>query len=193
MEYTPYSSSLQWRRWPTRKIEDEEEYTVYSITRRRGGTQWIIQCTHPLFLVMEYPEYSSSSWLRKRPTWNIEDEEEYEYDTYSIARIRSSTPLQDRGWEVGSFSSSSLLLAIDYVSYSSLSSILWVWCLLHREDEEYAAYSITRRRWGVCGVYLLQRSTHPTPCPPAHDGMRSLDTPLPPYDWLHNLSTPLTQ
>ena len=57
-----------------------------------------------------------------------------------------------------------LYLAMEYVLYS-LSSIARVGHLLHREDEEYAAYSnsITRR------LQCEEEMCH-TPCPPAHDG-----------------------
>ena len=39
-----------------------------------------------------------------------------------------------------------LLPTIKEAAYSSSSTILQVGCLLHREDEEYATYSIARRR-----------------------------------------------
>jgi len=60
MEYTSYSSK------PTHNIKDEEEYVGYSITRRRGGTQWSPQHTPPLLLMMETVTYSSPSTIYRR-------------------------------------------------------------------------------------------------------------------------------
>jgi hypothetical protein len=56
----PYSSK------PTCNRKDEEEYIGYSITRRRGGTQWSTQHTPPLLLVMETVAYSLPSIIYRR-------------------------------------------------------------------------------------------------------------------------------
>ena len=92
--YSIVSRSTRSRpRTPSRggEVEDEEEYVVFSITRRRGGTQWSTQRNHPLLFVMEYTAYSSSSSLRWKRQPNCEVEDEEEYVAFSIARRKKGT------------------------------------------------------------------------------------------------------
>ena len=111
---------------------------------------------------MEHAVYSSSSRWRMQPTCKIEEEEEC--NVCSIARRRGGEE------ERRSSPLFVLYLAMEYALYSS-SSISQVGHLLHQEDEEYAAYTIARRRGGVHRLLLLsslQSSTRHTPRPPAH-------------------------
>ena len=86
MEYTVYSSSLRWRRQPTREIEDEE-YNAHSITRYRMKSGLILLSSSPyLLLAMEHTLHtSSSSILRVGYILHHEDED---YTEYSIMRRR---------------------------------------------------------------------------------------------------------